>query len=73
VLGTCAGYAYADAETVSTMMSRLGLSGHACVRITQVVDAMFVYSTAIWCRASAVGWRSSDVGPDSSTLSTSSG
>ena len=46
VLGTCAGYAYADAETVSTMMSRLGLSGHACVRITQVVDAMFVYSTA---------------------------
>lgn len=25
VLGTCAGYSYADAETVATMMTRLGL------------------------------------------------
>jgi len=46
VLGTCAGYAYADAEVVSTTMSRLGLADHACVHITQVVDAMFIYSTA---------------------------
>jgi hypothetical protein len=46
VLATCAGYAYADAETISTMMARLGLFGHGCVRISQVVDAMFVYSTA---------------------------
>ncbi|HTS81757.1 MAG TPA: lipase family protein [Myxococcaceae bacterium] len=45
-LGVCAGYAYGDTETVSTMMSRVGFSGHACVRIQRVVDAMFVYSTA---------------------------
>jgi hypothetical protein len=46
VLGTCAGYAYADSDTVSTMMTRLGLSRHACVRITQTVDAMLIFSTA---------------------------
>ena len=46
VLGTCAGYAYADAETVSTMMTRLGLSDHGFVRISEVVNVMFVYSTA---------------------------
>ncbi|HVP62917.1 MAG TPA: lipase family protein [Myxococcaceae bacterium] len=46
VLGTCAGYAYGDTETVSTMMTRLGLDAHTCVRITQVVDTMFIYSTA---------------------------
>jgi hypothetical protein len=46
VLGTCAGYAYADIETVATMMARLGLEGNACVRITQTVDAMFIFSTA---------------------------
>ena len=46
VLGICAGYAYADLETVSTMMGRLGLEGCACARISQTVDAMFVFSTA---------------------------
>jgi hypothetical protein len=46
VLGTCAGYAYAEPETVSTMMVRLGLEGHACVRIAERVDAMFIFSTA---------------------------
>jgi hypothetical protein len=46
VLGVCAGYAYADTDTVATMMVRLGLSNHACVRITQTVDAMFIFSTA---------------------------
>ena len=46
VLGTCAGYAYADADTVATVMCRLGLEGHATVRIGQVVDAMFIFSTA---------------------------
>jgi hypothetical protein len=46
VLATCAGYSYADVDTVATMMSRLGFDGHACVRISQIVDAMFVYSTA---------------------------
>jgi hypothetical protein len=46
VLGTCAGYAYADTNTVSTMMVRLGFERHACVRISQTVDAMFIFSTA---------------------------
>jgi hypothetical protein len=46
VLGTCAGYAYSDADTMSMMMTRLGLERHACVGLTQVVDAMFIFSTA---------------------------
>ena len=46
VLGTCAGYAYADIETVAMIMSRLGLEGSACVRIAQIVDAMHIFSTA---------------------------
>ena len=46
VLATCAAYAYSDAETVATMMTRLGLEANACVRIAQTVDAMFIYSTA---------------------------
>ncbi len=46
VLGTCAGYAYADAPTFGMMMTRLGLEDHASLRITQTVDAMFIYSTA---------------------------
>jgi hypothetical protein len=46
VLGTCAGYAYAGTDTVSTIMARLGLEGHACVRIAEAVDAMFIFSTA---------------------------
>ena len=45
VLATCAAYAYSDAETVATMMTRLGLDANACVRITQTVDAMFIFST----------------------------
>ena len=46
VLGTCAGYAYATAGTVATMMTRLGLGDNACVRVAQTVDAMYVFSTA---------------------------
>jgi lipase (class 3) len=46
VLATCAAYAYSDADTVATMMTRLGLVANACVRITQTVDAMFIFSTA---------------------------
>jgi hypothetical protein len=46
VLGTCAGYAYAETDTVSTIMVRLGLESHACVRIAERVDAMFIASTA---------------------------
>lgn len=46
VLATCAGYSYADVGTVATMMSRVGFGAHACVRVSQTVDAMFVFSTA---------------------------
>ena len=46
VLGTCAGYAYGDSNTVATMMVRVGFERHACVRISQTVDAMFIFSTA---------------------------
>ena len=45
-LGICAGYSYADLATVAMMASRLGLEAPACVRISQTVDAMFVFSTA---------------------------
>lgn len=46
VLATCAGYAYADAVTVSMMMLRAGLESNACVRVSQTVDAMMIFSTA---------------------------
>lgn len=45
-LATCAGYAYADLETMATMAARLGLSGSGCVRVSAAVDAMFIFSTA---------------------------
>jgi len=46
VLGTCAGYAYANLDTVATMMSRVGFEAEACIRLSQTVDAMLIYSTA---------------------------
>lgn len=46
VLGTCAGYSYADADTVATMMARLGLPRHACVHINATVHSMLIFSTA---------------------------
>jgi hypothetical protein len=46
VLATCAGYAYADVKTVAMMMGRMGFEGHACVEISQTVDAMMIFSTA---------------------------
>jgi hypothetical protein len=46
VLSVCAGYAYADTATFSTMALRLGLEHHACVRIAQTVEPMLIFSTA---------------------------
>jgi lipase (class 3) len=46
VMAVCSGYAYADIETMTTIVTRLGLEAHACACIAQSVDAMFVYSTA---------------------------
>jgi len=46
VLAVCAGYSYADASTVAMMMGRAGFEANACVRISQTVDAMTIFSTA---------------------------
>ncbi len=46
VLGTCAGYAYADVNTVAAMTARIGFERPACVCISQAVDAMYIFSTA---------------------------
>lgn len=46
VLGTGAGYAYADGATVAMMMARLGLEANCCVTVSELVDAMFICSTA---------------------------
>jgi hypothetical protein len=46
VLATCAGYAYADADTVAMIMARLGLDQNRCLAIAETVDAMFIRSTA---------------------------
>jgi len=52
VLGTAAGYAYSDIETLATIMSRLGLGDNACVRVSQTVDAMLIFSTAFLVQSS---------------------
>jgi len=46
VLGTCAGYAYSDADTVGMIMARLGLEDNHCLMVAQYVDVMFICSTA---------------------------
>jgi hypothetical protein len=46
VLGTCAGYAYSDADTVAMIMARLGLNDNHCLKIAQSVDPMFIASTS---------------------------
>lgn len=46
VLATCAGYSYADADIVGAMMARMGLSDNHCLMVAEVVDAMYITSTA---------------------------
>lgn len=45
-LATCAAYSYADAETVSMIMARMGLDENHCRMIDSSVDGMFIRSTA---------------------------
>ncbi len=45
-LGTCAGYAYSDHETVAMIMARMGLEDNRCLMVAESVDAMFICSTA---------------------------
>jgi len=46
VLAVCSAYAYGDADTVATMMDRLGLTRNRCRMISEYVDALFLTSTA---------------------------
>jgi hypothetical protein len=46
VLGTCAGYAYSDEQTVAMIMARMGLEENRCLKIAESVDAMFICSTS---------------------------
>lgn len=46
VLATCSAYAYSTADTVSTIMARMGLERNHCLLVGQYVDAMFINSTA---------------------------
>jgi hypothetical protein len=52
VLATCAGYAYSDANTVSTVMARMGLAENNCRMIAEYVDAMFIMSTSFVVQSS---------------------
>ncbi|MEX0900717.1 MAG: lipase family protein [Gammaproteobacteria bacterium] len=45
-LGMVAGYSYADSATLATMVGRVGLAGSHCTRISQTVDAMYIFATA---------------------------
>lgn len=46
VMVTCAGYAYAEEQTLAMMMTRLGLERNRCFKVAMAVDAMFICSTA---------------------------
>jgi hypothetical protein len=46
VLSVCSGYGYSDQATVAMMMTRLGLERSRCLMVQEVVDAMFISSTA---------------------------
>ena len=46
ILAVAAGYAYAEIETMATMMSRIGFADHATVRVSETVDAMYIDTTA---------------------------
>jgi hypothetical protein len=51
-MATCAGYAYSDADTVSMIMTRLGLEKNHCRMIARNVDAMLICSTAFLIQSS---------------------
>ena len=46
VLALAAGYAYADIDTMSMMMSRIGFADSTTRRFSETVDAMYIDSTA---------------------------
>jgi hypothetical protein len=46
VLATCAGYAYSDAKTLSTIMARMGMKDNRCRMIQTIAEPMFISSTS---------------------------
>lgn len=46
VMATLATYAYSDTGTIAAMATRLGLDGHHCRLAAEIVDVLFVRSTA---------------------------
>ena len=46
ILAVAAGYAYAEIETMTTMMSRVGFGDHGTVCVSETVDAMYIDTTA---------------------------
>ncbi len=46
ILALAAGYAYADLDTMSMMMGRIGFADSTTRRFTETVDAMYIDSTA---------------------------
>lgn len=51
ILALSAGFAYADIDTMSMMMSRAGFADHDIVSISEFVDAMYIDSTAYVMRS----------------------
>lgn len=51
ILALAAGYAYADADTMSMMMSRVGFAESTTRCISETVDAMYINSTAYVTRS----------------------
>jgi hypothetical protein len=45
-MAVCAGYSYADGETLARMMTRLGLEKCRCRMISEYVDAMLITATS---------------------------
>lgn len=45
-LAVCSSYAYGDADTLATIMDRLGLTHNRCRMVSEYVDALFLTSTA---------------------------
>jgi hypothetical protein len=52
VMAVCAGYAYSDADTLSMIMTRLGLEKNHCRMITRNVEPMLICSTAFLVQSS---------------------
>jgi hypothetical protein len=46
VLATCSAYAYSDSDTLSLIMTRMGLEKNRCRMVAQYVDGMLIDSTA---------------------------